>query len=152
MNKTHPLEFLIKARTKTYAGGGGKVKPAFAGTYQLEFKEGDWFYRDVYNTGNGIFMGLETVYLGEKPVWSMSYFGNFRAMTETEVDEILRLALIANKDKARLWHEVHWKKGEFTYSCIPEGKGSIDELSGSEEITKDGKPVYVFYYAGGFIG
>lgn len=152
MNKTRLFEFLVQARMKTYAGGGGKVKPEFVGSYQLEYKEGEWLYRDVYNMGNGIFMGLETVYHGEKPVWSMSYFGNFRGMTEGEVDKILRGALIANKDKARLWHEVHWKKSEFTYSCIPDGKGSIDELSGSEEITKNDKRIYVFYYAGGLIG
>lgn len=142
--------FLIKARTKTYAGGGGKVIPAFIGSYQLEHKEEDWLYRDVYNLGNAIFAGLETVYFKDKPVWTMSYYGDFKALTEEEADKVLRGALIENKDRVRLWHEVNWEKDKFTYSCA--GYGNIDELGGEEEITKSGEKVYYFYYAGGFIG
>lgn len=152
MDKKNLLNFLIKARSETYASGGGKVKPAFEGAYQFEYKEKDWLYRDFYNLGNAIFMGLETVYLKEKPVWSNCYFGNFKGMTEVEIDEILRKALIENKDKARLWYKVNWKKRNFTYTCIPDGTYGIDEISGSEEIYKGNERVYFFYYAGGFIG
>lgn len=152
MDKKKLLNFLIKARAKTYAGGGGKVKPAFSGAYQLEYKEGSWLYRDLYNMGNGIFMGLETVYFKDKPVWSNSYYGNFKGMTEEEIDSILRKALIANKSKTRLWTKVEWKKDGFTYLCTPDFPGSIDETAGLEEIYKGKKKVYFLFYAGAFIG
>jgi len=152
MNKTKLLNFLVNARVKTYAGGGGKVPPAFPESTQMEYKEDGWLYRDLYNLGNSIFMGLETVYFENKPVWSMCYYGNFKGMTEKEIDKILRKALIENKDTTRLWHKVQWKKGDFLYTCVPDFPGSIDEMAGLEEIYKGKKKVYFFYYAGGLIG
>ena len=152
MDKEKLTKFLLKARTKTYAGSGGKVKPAFAGSDQLEYAEGDLLYRDVYYTGNGIFMGLETVYAGEKPVLSVSYYGNFKKMTEEEVDGVLRQALLAESETARTWKKAEWKKGEYEYTCDPDADGmSIDEFAGLERILKNGEEVYRFFYAGGLI-
>lgn len=143
--------FLLKSRTKTYASGGGKVKPAFKDAEQLEYKEGDWFYRDVYYTGNGIFMGLETIYFKNKAIWAMSYYGDFKKMTEKEVDSVLRQALLANWKKARTWQKVEWKKENYKYVCEPDFKGSIKEMGGSERIFKNNKEVYRFFYAGGML-
>lgn len=152
MDKIKIKEFFLKARTKTYASGGGKVKPVFPKLYQLEYKKEDLLYRDIYNMGNGLFMGLETVYFQNKPVLSVSYFGNFVQMTEEEADNVLRKALMDNWDVARLWHKVKWGFENYEYICAPDTIGSIDEFSGREGITKDGKEVYYLFYAGGFIG
>ena len=150
--KEEVLQFLLKARTKTYAGGKGKVTPVFDGSTQLEYKEGDWFYRDLYYTGNGIFMGLEVVYLQQKPIWAMSYYGNFKKMTEEEIDKILRKALLENWQTTRTWKKVEWEKDDYKYVCEPDFEGSIEELAGTERIFKKGREVYTFYYAGGLIG
>lgn len=152
MNKKKLTTFLVEARTETYAGGGGKVKPAFNGSTQLEYKEDGWLYRDVYYVGNGLFMGFETIYFKNKPAWSMSYYGNFQKMTEKEIDRILKKALIEKKDTARLWYKVEWQKDGFRYLCVPDGLGNIDEMAGIEEIYKGKEKVYFLYYAGGFIG
>ena len=152
MNKVKLQEFLIKARTNTYAKGKGKVKPALLGSEQLEYKEKSWLYRDVYFIGNGIFAGLETIYFQKKPVWSMSYFGNFKSLSEQEIDKILRKALIENANKTRLWNLVEWEFENYKYICEPDSKAHIDELGGSEKILKNDQQVYFFYYAGGFIG
>jgi len=152
MDKKKLLSFLIEARSNTYAGGGGKVKPAFSGSTQLEYKKGEWLYRDVYNLGNKIFMGLETIYFKGKPVWSMCYYGNFKKITEKEADEVLKRALLEKKDKTRLFYPVEWKKGIYKYICTPDGQQNIDEISGLEEIYKGEKKVYFLFYAGGFIG
>lgn len=149
MNKNDLTQFLLKARTKTYAGDSGNVEPAFKDSFQLEFKDRNWLYRDVYNNGNGIFVGLETVYFENKPVWSMSYFGNYKKLSEEEVDKVLRKSLIEKKDEARLWYEVYYKTGEYKYEC--EGYGGIEELGGTEKIYKSGEEVYYFYYAGGTV-
>ncbi len=151
MDKKRLTDFLLKARTKTYAGGGGKVKPALGGSDQLEYREGDWLYRDVYYNGNGIFMGLETVYFNKSAVWGMSYYGNYKKMTEKEVDLVLRGALIKNWKTARMWHKAKWTKGEYKYVCEPDFKGSINEMGGFENITKKGKEIYHFFYAGGLL-
>ncbi len=151
MDKEKLLQFLLKARTKTYAGGGGKVKPALKDAKQLEYQEEDWLYRDIYYTGNGIFMGLETVYYKDKAVWNMSYYGNFQKMSEAEVDSILRKALQENWQTARTWQSVEWEHDEYRYVCEPDFDGSIDEMAGSEKIFKNGEEVYYFWYAGGII-
>lgn len=151
MNKLKIQEFFIKAREKTYASGDGKVEPLLPGSVQYEYKEGEFLYRDIYNIGNGVFMGLETVYYQEKPVLSMSYFGNFKALSEEEVDGILRKALTENSSKTRLWEDVSWKFENYEYSCKTDSGGSIDEFSGSENILKNGDQVYYLYYAGGFL-
>ena len=150
MDKDKLTNFLIKARAKTYAGNSGGVTQLLPGSKQLEYKEGEWLYRDVYNQGNKIFAGLETVYFKGAPVWSMSYYGNFKEMTEKEADKVLRGALIAKKDTARLWHDVEWENEGYTYTCS--GYGSIDELGGEEEISKDGQKLFFLFYAGGFTG
>ena len=153
MDKKKLQEFLVKARTKTYASGGGKVTPAFVGSDQLEYTEDKWLYRDVYYTGNGIFTGLEVIYLGDKPVWTMSYAGSFKKMSGQEIDSILRPALMDNWKTTRLWHEIEWKSGSYKYICTPDSSdGSIDEMTGVEKILRTGEEVYSFYYAGGFIG
>ncbi len=150
-DKKKLLQFLLKARTQTYAGGEGKVEPTLNGSVQLEYKEGEWFYRDIYYIGNGIFMGLEVVHFQEKPIWSMSYYGNFKKMTEEEIDEILRKALMDKWQEVRLWKRVEWKKDEFKYICEPDFEGSVDEMAGIEKILKSGEQVYTFFYAGGYI-
>lgn len=151
LNKEELIQFLLKARTKTYAGAGGKVEPVFNDSTQLEYREGDWFYRDVYYTGNRIFIGLEVIYYQDKAVWSMSYYGNFKRMTEEELDKILRKALMENWQTTRIWKKVEWKNGDYKYICQPDFEGSIDELAGLETISKKGKEIYNFFYAGGVL-
>ena len=151
MDKSELTNFLLKARTKTYAGGGGKVKPIFKDSDQLEYKEGSWFYRDVYYTGKGIFMGLEAVYFQNRAVWGMSYYGNFKNMKEKEIDSVLRKALLDNWKKARTWHKAEWQKGDYKYICEPDSYGSIEEMSGTERIFKNSEEIYHFYYAGGLL-
>ncbi|MEW6617575.1 MAG: DUF5680 domain-containing protein [Patescibacteria group bacterium] len=149
MNKKKLVDFLLKARTKTYAGNGGKVKPLLKNSKQLEYKEGEWIYRDVYYGGNGIFVGIETIYFKNKVVWSMSYYGNFKKMTEKEIDSILRVALLENWKTARIWKRVVWEKGKYRYICEPDFGRSIEEMGGLEYILKNKREVYKFFYTGG---
>ena len=152
VNKIRLQEFLLQARIKTYSSGGGKVKSAFPDMKQLEYQERDWLYRDIYNLGNGIFMGLETVYFKDAPILSISYFGNFSKVSEEEADKILRGALMEKWDEVRLWHNVKWEHVNYLYTCQADTSGSIEEFSGTEEILKNNEKIYYFYYAGGFIG
>jgi hypothetical protein len=149
MNKEKLEQFLFKARLKTYAGDGGKAEAALSGSTQLEFKEDKYLYRDVYYTGTNTFTGLETIYYNDKPVFSMCYFGNWGNMTEEEIDKILRGALIANPD-TRSYKTIEWEKDGFVYECNPD-TDSIDEVSGSETISRNNEQIYYFYYAGSLL-
>ncbi len=151
MNKKELEKFLLEARTQTYAAAIGKVKPPFLpGSVQYEYAEGDFSYRDVYYIGNGIFPGLETVFSEDKPVWSMSYFGDFSKMTEEQADNMLRRALMELWETTRIYNRVEKDYGEFVYTCA--GTGNIDELSGREEIKAGEELLYFFEYNGGLIG
>lgn len=149
MSRKKLTSFLLKARTETYVGNRGKVKPFLKDSKQLEYKKGEWLYRDMYYGGNGIFVGIETIYFKNKAVWSMSYYGNFKKMTEKEIDSILRMALLENWKTARTWKRVKWRNGKYEYICTPNPKGSIGDMGGTERIFKNKKEVYEFFYAGG---
>lgn len=150
MNKEILTKFLLTARTKTYAAGTGKVTELLSGSKQMEYRDGDLLYRDIYFMGNNIFPGIETIYFQDKPIWSMSYFGDFKKLTEEESDRVLRGALIDKWETTRLGNVVEWSDAEYKYVC--NGTGDIDEMKGEETITKNGIVVYFFYYAGGYIG
>lgn len=150
MKKDELEKFLLQARTNTYAAATGKSEALLPGSVQYEHTEGDFSYRDVYYIGNGIFPGLETVFYKSKPVWSMSYFGDFSKMTEEQADNMLRRALMDLWGTTRIYKRVEKEYDGFKYIC--DGSGSIDELEGSEEIYAGKEKVYFFYYAGGLIG
>lgn len=142
-------DFLLKARTQTYAAGTGKVESLIPGTEQFEYQESEFSYRDIYNVGKGKFVGLETIYFDEKPVWSMAYYGNFGKLSEEETDLTLRKALMDKWDEVRIWNTVEYSVGEYEY--LNEGMGTIEELQGTEKISKNGEEVYSFIYAGGTV-
>lgn len=143
------LRFLLKARTKTYAGNKGKVGPILTGSKQFEYQEKNWFYRDIYYNGPGIFMGIETVYRKNKAIWVMSYYGDWQGMTEDEIDKILRGALLANWQATRIWKRVAWEKDGYKYICEPNLNSSIEKMTGAEKIFKAKKQIYQFFYGGG---
>jgi len=68
--------FLHAAKFATYAtqGDQASVTPLLPGSKQLEFRNGDFFYRDIY-AGLFYFVGQEIAYFRDTPVWSMSYAG-----------------------------------------------------------------------------
>lgn len=70
------LDFLLKAKRSTYAGQGddATVTPLLAGSKPLEYRDGDYAYRDIY-LGMAYFVGQEVISYRDQAVWSMSYAG-----------------------------------------------------------------------------
>ena len=93
------VAFLLEAKRATYAGQGDEatVTPLVPGSKQLEYRDGDYLYRDIY-FGMAYFIGQEVVSHRRRAVWSMSYAGGVTSLSRDSSDTraiyaFLRLAL-----------------------------------------------------------
>ena len=144
--------FLLRAKRATYAAQGddATVTPLLPGSRQLEYREGDLFYRDIY-VGLAAFAGLETVYRASVVQWSMAYAGGVlvgASDTQTrQVYAFLRDALKRGTAEAPFRGPARHET--FGYEYVNEWRGGIAEFSGAELIRRDGAVVYQLTYAGG---
>jgi Domain of unknown function (DUF5680) len=144
--------FLLRAKRATYAAQGddATVTPLLPGSRQLEYREGDLFYRDVY-FGMASFAGLETVHEGNVSRWSMAYAGGVLAgasqIQMSQVYAFLRSALQRGTVEAPFRGPSRHES--FGYEYVNEWRGTLDDFSGSELIRRDGAVVYRLTYAGG---
>lgn len=148
MNNLAELKnFIAEARKNTYAGGGKAIEnPLLAGSRQLEFRRGDYFYRDIYFAGKKNFAGQEVVYLREEPIWSMVYCGSAEP---PEATGFLKKSLLNLAEKCRFYQECEFKEGEFEYKN--EGEGTMDQFHGKESVLISKEKVYKLRYQGGSV-
>jgi hypothetical protein len=145
-------EFLVAAKRATYAAQGddASVTPLLPGSRQLEYALGDVLYRDIY-FGFAYFVGQETVYENDTPVWAMGYAGG---MTDDKHDagatyRFLQLALrqvekaIPFRGPALIRHD----DLQYTSQTI----GTLDRFSGIERISSRQGVMYELRYYGGRI-
>lgn len=145
--------FLVAAKRATYAGQGDEatVRPLLPGTRQLEFRDGDLSYRDVY-AGMGRFAGQEIVCQGDRPIWSMAYAGGVSAPDPSaaeiaDVYAFLRGALrLVRPDRPFRGPGEH-RRGAFRYTARI--SGDLTAFEGREVIMRDGRHVYRLIFAGG---
>jgi len=139
--------FIVEARKNTYAGGGKPVeKPLLASSYQLEYRKGNYFYRDIYFSGKDNFIGQEVVYLKDEPIWSMVYCGSAEP---PEVTDFLKKSLFSLAEKCRFNEECEFEEGDFIYEN--KGEGELEQFHGKESISIKGEKVYKLRYQGGSI-
>ncbi|MHA2220172.1 MAG: DUF5680 domain-containing protein [Candidatus Hodarchaeales archaeon] len=148
-------DFLIKAKKNTYAsqGDNASVEPLLPGTKQLEYQEGDFFYRDIY-VGMSYFVGQEIIYFKNNPIWSMCYAGGVEenVTEESDIMQVYRyLRVVLGKvSKENIFRGPKIVKDD-DKEYINESDGTIESFSGSEYITINGKRVYHLHYSGGII-
>ena len=144
--------FLLRAKRATYAAQGddATVTPLLPGSRQLEYREGDLLYRDIY-VGLAAFAGLETVYRTSVVHWSMAYAGGVVAgASDTQTRQVyafLREALKRGTAEAPFRGPARHET--FGYEYVNEWRGAVEEFSGAELIRRDGAVVYQLTYAGG---
>jgi hypothetical protein len=143
-------KFIAEARKNTYARGGKPVEnPSLAGSYQLEHRKDEYFYRDIYFAGEKNFIGQEVVYLKDEPIWSMVYCGSAEP---PEVTDFLKDSLFTLCDSCR-FGEGEWefedKKKDFRYEY--KGEGTLERFHGKEIISIKGEKVYKLRCQGGLI-
>lgn len=147
--------FLVDAKRNTYASQGddASVEPSLNGSKQLEYRDGDYFYRDIY-FGFAFFIGQETVEIQNSPVWSMVYSGGV-LLPEANRDTIapiysfLQEALQLNDAHSIYRGPKHFQSGHYTFTN--ESDGNLDSFHGVEIILLDGQKVYELRYNGGLI-
>jgi hypothetical protein len=74
MNLVELADFLVEAKVNTYAAQRGKVESSRKGSCDWAYGNGRYYYLDSY-VGEIDFSGEEIVYLEERPIWSMNYYG-----------------------------------------------------------------------------
>ncbi len=144
-------EFVVNANRNTYASNGGKTAPVLQGSRQLEFSQGEYFYRDVY-FGSERFQGQSVVYFGSRPVWGMVYSGGVisdRLSAEAEVFVFLKEALRQVTVEEPFRGPRRYARGPSTYSNT--STGTVERFHGVEEILLGDECIYRLHYEGGLI-
>ena len=141
--------FVVEAKSRTYAGGGGSVLAALPGEHEHAHERGRWRYRDRY-VGGADFCGQEVVWHERAPVWAMVYYGTLLRPAEIDgatAGRVIRAALTSLYAEGRFlggWvMEVDGWRYEDTNS------GEVGRFSGEERITRAGEICYRLWYAGG---
>jgi hypothetical protein len=149
------VAFLLQAKRSTYPSQGDEatVTPLVPGSKQLEHRDGDYFYRDIY-LGMAYFVGQEVVSCRGHPVWSMSYAGGVAPSLADRVDlraiyGLLRLALRHGTEAEPYRGPSSFSHESWAYTNS--STGSLDTFWGIEEIARDGARVYECRYAGGVL-
>ena len=148
--------FLGKAALATYAGGGDKTESKEPGFIELEYKEGDLYYKDSY-CGYFQSWGRETVWFEGKPLWTQIYGGG---MTEPYLNDdefahttftFLKKALSDGEKENDFQPRgpSSFKDGDWGYAC--EWEGDITRFKGSETITFKGEIVFTHNFIGGLV-
>jgi len=147
--------FLIAAKQQTYAAGGSGsaavVPPLIPGSHQLEYRQGDFLYRDIY-FGEAHFAGQEVVCFRGTPIWSMCYAGGWTNSLEGP-EEAIRLAGILQAALRLVPSEMPYRGPshylETPYAYHNEARGALHRFEGGETIQRDGVVLYQLFYTGG---
>ena len=149
--------FLGRAMLATYAGGGAETRPKeLPGFRELEYKEGDWYYKDSY-TGYFQSWGRETVWLKGKPFWTQLYGGGI--VPEKQKDKklvaqafVFLKECMSTGEKSKGFQPrgpKSYKSGDWSYTST--WKGTIKHYTGEEKIKLKGKVVFTHRFIGGLV-
>ncbi|MBT5502667.1 hypothetical protein HN858_03405 [Candidatus Falkowbacteria bacterium] len=150
-NKNELCKFLVKAKKSTYAASDSAEKTINEDkSTTLIFESGDWKYHDNYFGGEP-YGGREVVFFKGEPIYIMVYYGlvDESVSDHNKVYGILMNALkLIPKDKPYRGPE---KYDEDVLSYSNSFTGEVDNFSGEEIITENGKEIYQAKYIGGFV-
>ena len=143
--------FIVRAKARTYVGGGAFRQSCRAGSRDVGFDDGDWSYLDSY-FGGADFIGQEVVWHTAVPVWAMNYYG--RILDDARIDaatagSIVKQALSALYREGRFLAGFDWTGPTGTY--VDRSEGTYKSFTGVEKIRIAGAEVYRLDYAGGLI-
>lgn len=152
MTDAQLADFLVQAKRATYAapGDNASVAPLVPGSRQLEYQLGSVLYRDIY-FGFEYFVGQETVYENDTPIWSMGYAGGMTDPKENagEVYQFLQMALRQVESASPYRGPGLIRHDRFQYTT--QTSGTFENFWGIERITSARAILYELRYYGGRI-
>ncbi len=140
------IDFLIRAKQKTYAGKGAETNPTRPGSHDLVWREDDLMYYDTY-LGGERFAGEEALWISGKPCWSMNYAGRVTG-TPFSGDFLKEALLHVPADQPYRGPETY-QNGAYLYTM--EVEGSFEWFRGRETILYQGREIYECFFHGGTI-
>ena len=151
MDLTELNQVIVAAKLACYVGGGARAAPSRLGAHDLTWEEGDWRYRDSYFGGTD-FIGQETVWRGDEPVWAMNYYGFItRAdlIDGQRAGETIKAALATMYGEGRFLGGFSWSGPHGDY--VDQSSGEVAHFFGREAILVDAVEAYGLHYCGGLI-
>lgn len=140
------INFLLKAKKKTYAAKGAETEPSRPGSHDLRYEEDDFLYIDTY-LGSDRFAGEEALWNRGTPIWAMNYVG--RVFSDSFSGDFLKEVLLNVPHGEPFRGPQLYIKGDYTYhNSIT---GSFNWFEGKEEIFCRAEKVYECLYHGGKI-
>jgi len=144
-------EFLIQAKTRTYASGGAANEQRLAdGCLELTYSADGFDYRDRY-FGADPFVGQEIVFQDGKAIWSMNYYGRIvdKKYPAAQIYAFLQKAMRKVTLERPFRGPSAFEEGNFMYN--DESSGTLDAFSGVERILFNRHKVYLLKYHGGTV-
>ncbi|KKB84915.1 XRE family transcriptional regulator [Devosia limi DSM 17137] len=151
MNIIELNRFIVAAKQGCYVGGGERTVASRTGSHDLVWRDGDWHYRDSYFGGTD-FIGQETMWRGDEPVWAMNYYGFIirpDLMDGTRAGETIKAALSLMYEEGRFLGGFSWSGPHGRY--VDKSDGDVAQFFGREAILCDGIEAYALHYHGGLI-
>lgn len=139
-------KFLVNAKQQTYANNTGQTNSSRIQSYDSEYVDGDFVYRDSY-VGTHLFSGQEIVWYKKEPVWSMNYYGE--VLNDSFKSVFLKAALMNPSEELPYRGASIYKEADYTY--IMDVSGTFDKFLGMEKIFFQDKLVYELSFHGGKI-
>jgi len=147
-------KFLYDANANGYGGDAKEVEAQRPGFTELEYRSGDWYFRDSY-VGSYFAPGQEFVYFKDKPLWAMAYAGGMKFAYHGQQDlaketfTFLKKALLAMDPKKPFRGPAEFSEGEWRY--VSSLKGDIKDFVGNEKIYKNDALMFEQNFIGGLV-
>jgi hypothetical protein len=141
--------FIFEASRATYASGDESMKKKqFDDSTTIEYSNSKYKYHDNYFGGEP-YGGREVIFLDNKPIWMMVYYGLVYEGANKDVYGFLVESLSNTTVDMPYRGPKSYVKNEWKYEN--EFIGDVEHFSGTEKIFKNEQCVYEASYIGGLI-
>lgn len=142
--------FIFDASRATYASGDESMKEKQDdGSTTIKYESGEYRYHDNYFGGEP-YGGREVVFLNNKAIWMMVYYGLVHEGTVAKEIYPFLIESLANTTPEMPYRGPElFEDGDLKYENIL--SGTIENFSGTEKIFKSGICVYEASYIGGTV-
>ncbi len=142
-------EFILNASRATYASGDSSVKEKQGdGSTTIRYENGEYRFHDNYFGGEP-YGGREVVFLSDKAIWMMVYYGYVDPSVEAKEVYPFLIESLSNSTVEMPYRGPElFEKENFKYEN--NFTGDVAKFSGTEKIYKDNICVYEASYLGGY--